>query len=271
MFELPPPKDDGLYVPTVGKQSSDKHYFLMRYIDIFTTSMTGKWKGLHYIDLFAGAGIERLRGSKELRWGSLIIAAKAPKSFERLHLCELDPRKYQALYKRVTRMRPDSQILNGDANEEVYNISKEIPQGTLSLAFLDPYSLQIDFKTLELLAMKKADLIIFFPDRLDVLRNWRHYYYKDQNSKFDRYLGLGSDWRSVLENAPPNSRVEVLREFYVQRIKQKLGYRHVEHERISSHGRPLYYLIFCSRSELGAKFWREISRNKPNGQRTFWF
>ena len=269
MFELPPPKDDGLYIPTVGRQSSDKHYFLMKYVDIFTTAMTGKWKGLHYIDLFAGAGIDRLRGSKELRWGSPMIAANAPKPFDKLHLCELDPQKYQALEKRVMAIRPDSQILKGNANEEVHNIAKEIPQGTLSLAFLDPYSLQIDFQTLEVLAAERADLIIFFPDRLDILRNWKHYYYSDPNSKLDRHLGVGSDWRPILDNAPPNNRAEVLREFYVKRLKQKLGYRYVEHERIPSRGRPLYYLIFCSRSELGAKFWREISWKKPDGQRTF--
>lgn len=162
MFDLPPPKDDGLYIPTVGQQSSDKHYFLMRYIDVFTTSMKGKWKGLHYIDLFAGAGIERLRVSKKLYWGSPLIAANAPKPFDRLHLCELDQRKYEVLSKRVARIRPDSQILNGDANEKIHDIAKEIPQGTLSLAFLDPYSLQIDFEMLKLLARKKPDLIIFF-------------------------------------------------------------------------------------------------------------
>jgi len=271
MFELPKPQNDGLYTPTVGKQSSDKHYFLTRYIDIFTTAMTGKWKGLHYIDLFAGAGIEKLRGSEELRWGSPMIAANAPKAFDRLHLCELNPRKFQALQKRVTETRPDSQIVKGDANKEVHNITKEIPRGTLSLAFLDPYSLQIDFETLRVLAAKQADLIIFFPDRLDILRNWKHYYYSNPNSKLDHHLGLGSGWRPVLENAPPDNRAEILRKFYAERIKQKLGYQHVEHERIPSQGHPLYYLIFCSRSEVGAKFWRKISWNKPGGQRTFHF
>ncbi len=271
MFKLPSPKDDGLYIPTVGKQSSDKHFFLMKYIDIFTTAMKGKWEGLHYIDLFAGAGIERIRGSKELRLGSPMIAANAPKPFDRLHLCELDSQKFRALEKRINRVRPDSQILKGDANEKIHDITKEIPHGTLSLAFIDPYSLQIDFKTLRKLATKKADLIIFFPDRLDILRNWKHYYYSDPNSKLDRYLGLGSDWRSVLDSASQNSRVEELRKFYVQRLQKELGYKYVRHERIPTQGRPLYYLVFCTRSELGTKFWREISLNKPDGQRTWPF
>ncbi len=58
MSRLPQPEDDGLIVPTVGPQSIEKHYFLERYINAFTTSMKGKWS-LHFIDLFAGSGIER--------------------------------------------------------------------------------------------------------------------------------------------------------------------------------------------------------------------
>jgi three-Cys-motif partner protein len=271
MFKLPAPNEDGLYVPDVGQQSTDKHYFLIKYIDIFTTAMKGKWEGLHYIDLFAGAGIERVRRSKELHWGSPMIAAHAPRSFDRLHLCELVSKKYQALRKRVTSIRPDSQILQGDANEKIHDIGGAIPGGTLSLAFLDPYNLQIDFETLRILAAKRADLIIFFPDRLDILRNWKYYYYSDPNSKLDRHLGVGSNWRDVLDEAPPNKRVEELRKFYVGRLKEKLRYPYVEYERIPSEGRPLYYLVFCSRSEVGAKFWREICAKKQGGQRTWPF
>jgi len=75
MFELDPPKNDDLYIPQVREHSRDKHYFLMRYIDAFTTSMRDKWNGLHYIDLFAGAGVERLSESGNLNWGSPLIAA----------------------------------------------------------------------------------------------------------------------------------------------------------------------------------------------------
>jgi len=64
MLNLPQPQDDGMYIPTVGQWSTDKHYYLMRYLDAFATAMHAKWGGLHYIDLFAGAGIERLKTSK---------------------------------------------------------------------------------------------------------------------------------------------------------------------------------------------------------------
>ena len=125
MFELLPPKDDGLFTPTVGKQSSDKHYFLMRYIDIFTTAMKGKWKGLHYIDLFAGAGIEKLRGSEELHWGSPMIAAKAPKPFDRLHLCELNLQKYQT--------HPTVDMIYTDLYKKVPTLSKTTIYNTMDI------------------------------------------------------------------------------------------------------------------------------------------
>ena len=103
MFNLRPPEDDQLETPTVGSWSKDKHHFLRRYIDAFTTAMKGKpWRGLHYIDLFAGAGIERLDDGT-LDWGSPLIAAQSPNQFSCLHLCELKQPRYAALKKRLSK------------------------------------------------------------------------------------------------------------------------------------------------------------------------
>jgi len=271
MPEIPTPTDDGLYIPTVGDWSRDKHYFLTRYIDAFTTSMKKKkWSGLHYIDLFAGAGIERLETSKNLDWGSPLIAAHARHAFDGLHLCEKNNRRYTALSLRIAKIRPDAQVLHGDANEKIKEIVKQIPQKSLSLAFLDPYGFDLDFDTVKLLSQLRADLIIFFPDHLDALRNWGTNYLRDPNSKLDRYLGPACDWRSAINNAPSDRHAEVFRELYVAQIKS-LGYTHFEYQRIYGKGHPLYILILCSRSALAAKLWRGISQIAPDGQRTFKF
>ncbi len=271
MYKLPSAKDDGLYIPTVGEWSRDKHYFLMRYIDAFTTSMKGKkWQGLHYIDLFAGAGVEKLENSLKLDWGSPMIAAKAPHPFDRLHLCEKVKRKYNVLKSRIDKIRPDSQVLHGDANKRIHDIVKEIPQGALSLAFLDPYGLHLEFETLKVLSDVRADLIIFFPDYLDALRNWEYNYLDNPSSNIDHCLGSGADWRSILDNTARNNLAEVLRKLYIGQIRS-LGYTEFEYERIKAKDHPLYILIFCSRHSLAAKLWRGIARKKPNGQRTFPF
>lgn len=199
-----------------------------------------------------------------------MIAAKAPHSFDKLHLCEKIKRKYDALKSRIGQIKPDSQVLHGDANKEIHEIVKEIPQGTLSLAFLDPYGLHLEFGTLRVLSDIRADLIIFFPDHLDALRNWEKNYLNNPNSNLDRCLGSGADWRSILNRTPQARLAEVLRELYVAQIKL-LGYAEFEYERIKMKGHPLYVLIFCSRHPLAAKLWRGIAGKKPDGQRTFPF
>ncbi len=243
----------------------------MRYIDAFVTAMKNKpWAGLHYIDIFAGAGIERLKDSKELDWGSALIAAKAPHSFDKLHLCEKNKQAYDALNTRISKIKPDSQVLHGDANERVHEILEDIPGKTLSLAFLDPYGLHVDFDTLSALAKRRADLVIFFPDHLDALRNWEHNYLDNPDSNLDHYLGKGSDWRSIISGTPQSRLAEVLRKLYVEQIRS-LGYTEFEYERISMKKHPLYVLIFCSRSKFAAKLWRGTSQTKLDGQRTFDF
>jgi three-Cys-motif partner protein len=168
----------------------------------------------------------------------------------------------------VHKIRPDTQVIFGDANKEVNEIIEQIPSGTLSLAFLDPYGLHMEFETLKTLSAIRADLIIFFPDHLDALRNWEKHYLKNPHSNLDRCLGKGADWRAKINETPRERLAEVLRELYVSQILT-LGYTNFEYERITMGSHPLYVLIFCSRSEVAAKLWRGISHVKADKQRTF--
>ena len=273
MLNLAEPTDDGLITPLVGRWSRDKHHFLLRYIDAFTTAMRKKrWSGLHYIDLFAGAGIERLDGSDALDWGSPLIAAQAKFPFDQLHLCERDDEKFRALFQRIQRFRKQAgdQLLTGDANCRASDVVQLIPPKSLALSFLDPYGLHLDYETLRSLAAIRSDLIIFFPDQLDILRNWKAYYWDNPQSNLDSVLGTDSNWRVVIRNAFQGRRVRTFLDLYVDQIK-KLGYRYFEWEPIPSQGRRLYWLIYCSRSDVGAKIWRAVSGKKPDGQRSLEF
>lgn len=270
MFDLPAPQDDGLYTPVVGPWSAHKHHFLRRYVDAFTTAMRTKgWSGLHYIDLFASAGIERIENGL-LDWGSPLIAAQAPHRFSHMHCCELKKQAFKALSARLARFpQPESpQLINGDANKTVIEIVKAIPKGSLSLAFLDPHGLHLHFETVKRLATQNVDLIIFFPDHLDALRNWEIYDEKP-SSNLDRVLG--APWRDEFKSAPLVHRAEVLTRIYRKQL-ETLGYSQFEFERISlPTGRFLYKLIFCSRNPAGGKIWRGISARKADGQTHFPF
>ena len=81
-----------------GRWTRDKLYFWKRYIDITSNAMCGQRGrrafpgGLVYVDLFGGAGVCALKGRSHERFpGSAIIAAHAPKPFERIIVCENNP------------------------------------------------------------------------------------------------------------------------------------------------------------------------------------
>jgi three-Cys-motif partner protein len=270
MFELQPPVSDDLFTPEVGPWSTEKHHFLRRYIDGFTTAMKGKrWSGLHYIDLFASAGIEQIKDGP-LEWGSALIAAQAPHQFSRLHLCELHSKPFEALRQRLARFSQpaEPQLIQGDANTAVSEVVASLPPKSLSLAFLDPYGLHLNFETLRILSMRKVDLIIFFPDHLDALRNWEAVYHDNPSSNLDRFLGF-ADWRDKLKTTARTKWATALGDLYKTRIAS-LGYSNFEEERISnSAGRFLYKLIFCTSADAGMKIWRGVSSRKPGGQGSF--
>jgi len=265
MLELPAPEDDGLKIPVVGSWSADKHHFLRRYIDAFTTAMKSKpWSGLHYIDLFAGAGIERIKGGN-LDWGSPLIAAQAPHPFTQLHLCELSKKRHDALAARLDKIKQPNkpQLIEGDANLRVADVVAALPPRSLSLAFLDPHGLHLHYTTLQCLSQRRVDLVVSFPDHLDALRNWERYH-NDPDSNLDAVLG-STLWRAEAEKHPER-RADLLTRIYIEQIR-KLGYSAFERERISMpNGRFLYKLIFCSMHEVAATIWRRVSQRKPDGQ-----
>lgn len=266
---MPPPEDDGLEIAEVGPWSRDKHHFLGRYLDAFTTAMKDKrWSGLYYIDLFAGPGICRIKGTNELIWGSPLIAAQAPHPFDGLFFCDAKRKNCKALSRRIESVNASgrSVIMCEDANTAVKEIVKRIPDRSLSLAFLDPFGLQLEFETIRKLSERRCDLIIFFPDHLDALRNCEQFYEANPSSNLDKYLGPSVDWRAVLHGQPRHKWATLLREKYVDQLRS-LGYKEFDPKRISAHGRPLYLLIYCSRHAIGVAIWRRTSRDEASGQR----
>lgn len=273
MHEIAPPTDDGLEISEVGEWSRDKHHFLRRYLDAFTTAMKAKgWGGLHYIDLFSGAGVERIKNSAELEWGSPLIAAKLRYPFSQLHVVELDTKKFEALQERLNGCELDTpaQCLRGDCNEKVREITKEVPKGSLSVAFLDPYGLDLQFRTVDALSERRGDLIIYFPDFLDIVRN-RSRYVEKPDSKLDAFLGSCVDWRSAIKDVSQDELASVFYNLYAKQLRD-LGYRYIDAKRICRKGtRRLYKLIFCSRSKVGLDVWRKTSLKGPDAQRSFDF
>ena len=163
------------------------------------------------------------------------------------------------------------QVFHGDCNVEIDNIVSAIPDGALTLAFLDPTGLHLHFSTVQRLSKHgPVDLLILFPDAVDILRNADHYYFDQSDSKLDRVLGEGSDWRERKRDAANADAAAVRRLFaqiYKDQLRRLAGYQYFDDEVISGPSGPLYRLVYATKHERGLDFWTKSIKKELGGQR----
>ena len=271
--------DDGLPTRESGTWAEEMLYFWNRYIDIATSSMVGHpgWpEGLVYLDLFAGPGVCTIRNSNRRVPGSPLIAANAPKQFRKILLCELDPKNAQACEERLKKSPASTgyKLFCGDCNEKISQIVKEIPRGALTLAFLDPTGLHARIDTIKTLAETgRVDLLILFPDAVDVIRNVESYIPK-LDSNLDQVLGPDSNWREewrAIGGAEGSKARRLFATLYKRQLEKHAQYTVFGEEVIKGKNGPLYRLVFASKHERGLEFWDKITKKELGGQGRFNF
>ncbi len=162
---------------------------------------SSKFSSVNYVDLFASNGVCCAIGEdgRPRRYaGSALLAAGCKKPFDNLFLVEKDESNLVKLSERISRLGCISKVhlTVGDANVVVSKIAQDIPERSLTIAFVDPYSLGIHFESVRTLAsLPPLDLIIIFADAMDVARNVMEYYFPGKSDKLDNFLGKNSNWR----------------------------------------------------------------------------
>jgi three-Cys-motif partner protein len=283
------PEDDGLPIRPSGDWAQDKLFYVKHYIDTFEKSMrNSKWRSRIYIDLFAGPGKCKDRKTKEYFLGSPLLALTTEYPFVKYFFADMDNESLEALKTRSKATKvPEDKIhfLVGDANEVVYEITKEIRRidrpyipdvwPSLNLAFLDPNGVdELKWNIIaELAQMKRMDLIIHYSQQ-GVERLVKNSVDSPKETALDRFFG-DSVWRDIyIKNKDSvGGYHRPLINYYKFKLKQ-LGYMEVkDDEEIwteplmrNQKNAPLYRLLFASKSELGVKFWKDITRIKRSGQ-----
>ena len=158
----------------------------------------------------------------------------------------------------------------GIANERIGDVCRQVPRRALTVAFLDPTGLHLWFETVQRLSRCGAvDLLILYPDAIDILRNVDRYR-TDPNSNLDRFLGSGSNWREQLESLASDeshARRRLAAQIYKRQLQAKAGYNDFRDEVIWGPKGPLYRLIYATKHPLGAKFWDESVSKQVGGAR----
>jgi len=265
------PGDDGLPVQCVGPWSRDKHDILRLYIEA-TRAARAKYLppnpgGAAFIDLFAGPGRARVRGTREMLDGSPLIALDHEESpFSHVVLCDIDAENRNALARRTETRGPGRTIVvPGDANAVIEKVIAQLPAHGLNLALIDPFSLgTLHFDTVAKLAsFKRMDLIVFFP--VWEIRRFSDVHRTRYAALLSRALGT-DEWERVLKR--PGDVPQLIPLFHRQ-LETRFGYTSTNtySAPVLGHNRAaLYHLVFASKHSRGDRIWESVTRRSPSGQ-----
>jgi three-Cys-motif partner protein len=238
---------------------------------MFTTSMKVKWDCRVYIDLFAGAGRARFRGTKTIIPASPLLALGISKPFDEYIFCEDDEEKLAALQTRAQRVNASASVsyIRGDVNASVTEVLDAIPRArkdfrVLGFCFADPYMVRnLRFETIRRLSKRYVDFLVLVPNYMDANRNLNRYL-AENNAALDEFLGTKA-WRQEWEKAQKRSEFpRFLADFFGRQMKAEgylyKGLQDTVQVRSDEKNLPLYLLMFFSRHALGYKFWKQAMK-----------
>jgi three-Cys-motif partner protein len=265
-----PCEEDGHSVRCVGDWSNSKHHYVGRYIAIFGKGMRKKFEELNYIDLFAGPGKCRIRGTREVRNGTPLIAAEH--GFSKYFFADMNPRALDSLRHRF----PDNDkatFYEDDCNNCAADIHGRIGRYSLNLLVADQTTVQLKFSTLRTLADgRRVDLIIYFPTMyfnrtIPVVKD------RDKIQGINDFFGDSGEGFRMWK---PRSGNAVMVAYYKERLRT-LGYFFdgkvdkvipILNEEKNA---EMYQLLFASAHQRGYDFWKKIKAIDPHGQRSLPF
>jgi three-Cys-motif partner protein len=258
---LTPPVADGLKVSPINPHSLEKLQAVGKYLNGFAQILSKH--DVTYIDLYAGPGIGSCHG--ELIWGSPLMALQCCHRFGQHIFVERDASAAASLATRSRRLARRGEkvtILCGQCEDRLSEVLDLCQPTQFVLAVVDPFRVEFSFESLRTLSAryKHLDLILLLADGMDLTRNVAQAVAgsKKTAARFDRVWGDDS-WRAYYDPIKtPRYNASRLREGYVERIRNDLGFRFVD-DHYSVHNSKnvsLYSLIHASHHPLGSKLWK---------------
>ena len=166
----------------------------------------------------------------------------------------------------------------GDANrwlQELASLMVSKPEDYAALVFLDPFGMQIDWKSIEALAGTRSDVWILVPTGVIVNRLLDRAGELSYTSKLENFFGLpladirqhfyktevtqtlfGDEQEVVRKVSKPIGRIAQL---YAQRLKSIWNFVTEEPLRLDNrNGVPIFHLVFASNNQTALKIAKQI-------------
>lgn len=259
---------DGLPALVTGQWSTDKHDYIHRLADIFSTGMKNRCKFRCYIELFAGPGLCVLEGTQAEIPGSPLQAIDLRDQFTNYVFNDINPSSISALRSRIARLSvpPVPTYFAQDCNDVIHEVRRVLPppMDSLELAVIDAWGWEMSFDALASLTQgRRMDIIVTFPMG-NIKRNWNR-----QLDRLDAFLG-GDGYKEPFFEAMeqgPRKASRVLLDYYESNLRD-IGYEYPNDEVWIPNTRQvkLYHMVFASKHPRGNEFWQKIIKRSPKGQ-----
>ena len=269
--------------------------YLKAYRIIFTKNPQARHFTTWYVDAFAGTGTrsnsdnpdnqlffdvfsdDEMKSVKEVFEGSVKKSLDLEFPFDNYLFIESKKKHAQELEKVVepyrAKIKKNIHVVQGEANEKIQNwLKNDFNQKTdRAVVFLDPYGMQVEWETIEMLGKTKAvDLWLLFPAGIGILRMMK----KDGNipekwqETITKVLGT-TEWKDKFytqsfsqidlfgqhqEETVCNANVEKIGAFFLERLKK--AFHSVSDKTLvlkNTNNFPLYLFVFAAANERGSK------------------
>jgi three-Cys-motif partner protein len=266
---------------TAKPHAEQKYTILGKYLAACGT-FARRYRNFAYIDTHGGSGLVKMEEEAPLLSistrhieGSPLIAARAIQAWAGgrefpCHIIEIHPGRYETLCQSMAAF-PWVHAHRGDCNVLLPQILEDIPTWAFVLCFVDPDGLvyedpgsyrrvsQFTWSTMQRIASRsKVEVLLNFP--LEAILRTSGYCEKQSDrrvsetmaSNLTTYFGC-EDWRGL-------SGKRQFLGLYLGRLRA-LGFQFAGAYYIRGSRRaPLYYLVFATRNQTGAKIMRDVMR-----------
>jgi len=241
-----------------------KWHFLGYYLKMYTSIIKNHFSDFTYLDGFAGPG----KYSTSKIFGSPLIALSTKFPFTRYFFVEKCPEVYKELDKNIKEFCSENKIeaiignkkssykteceindpIEGDINEWIDHILKQIPTNSRIFAFMDPQGLELNWSTIEKISKRHSELLEYYPI-MGIYRTTGKC--EAEGSARDKFFGT-HDW---IKQSQTN---EALLDYYINRLKSLYTYVVKTPPIKNLKNSKIYCLLFATDSKLAKDLWEKF-------------
>ncbi|MBI3013208.1 MAG: three-Cys-motif partner protein TcmP [Elusimicrobia bacterium] len=266
------PKED-----TIGSWSVQKLKLLEKYLAAYVKVLARQdWcRGYEYIDAFAGTGKPKTKDEEKYVDGSPRIALDLGMPFTKYHFVEQSDWRVKELEKLKLEFEDRNiEIYPGDCNEVLREkILPGLPYGSnkRAIAFLDPFGMELQWKTMKDIAnVETVEIILNFPTMAinrEILRRNPEKIPESKKQKMSQFWGTENwtvdlyDEEQTLFGPELVRKKQTGKEFglvFKNRLSQIFKHCTSPVLMTNSNSAPLYCIMFAGHNATGAKIADQI-------------